>query len=234
MPGTESPVRGDGEALIRGVIFDADGTLLDSMHGWQTLGERYLRSLGLVPRENLEEVFRTFTLDQSARYYIDHYGVTLSTDEITAGLNSMIEKLYTEEAQLRPGVRELLQKLRAARIPMVVATASDRRLVEAALRRCGVWSCFETVITCREAGSKSSPHIFETARSVLGTPRADTWVFEDALHAAATAAGAGFPVLGVRDPSEKDQEGLREISTIYIENFTKTGEILRFFSLEGE
>ena len=54
--------------MIRGAIFDLDGTLLDSMSIWDTIGEDYLRSLGIEPRENLQETFATFTLEQAARY----------------------------------------------------------------------------------------------------------------------------------------------------------------------
>ena len=217
--------------MIQGAIFDVDGTLLDSMYVWETIGERYLHSLGIPSHENLWETFRTFTLRQSAQYYIDHYGVNLSPEEVMEGINRLIENLYFTEVQLRPGVPEFLRKLDDMQIPMVIATATDRYLVEAALKRCEVLGYFQHIITCQEAGSKTSPHIYETARAFLGTPKADTWVFEDACHAAATAAGVGFPVLGIRDPSEKNQEGLQAVSKVYLEDFTQIDQFWRFFSL---
>ena len=74
MPETESPVPENGESVILGAIFDVDGTLLDSMYVWATIGERYLRGLGMEHSENLWKAFSSFTLRQSAQYYIDHYG----------------------------------------------------------------------------------------------------------------------------------------------------------------
>ena len=59
--------------MLKGVIFDLDGTLLDSMFIWDTIGEDYLRSLGNEPQENLKETFESFSLEQAAQYYIDNY-----------------------------------------------------------------------------------------------------------------------------------------------------------------
>ena len=217
--------------MIRGAIFDVDGTLLNSMYIWNTIGERYLRSLGIVPRENLAETFKTFTLEQAAQYYIDHYGVKLSVAEIMEGINRMIERFYFEEALLRSGVKEFLDRLQKAGIKMVIATATDRYLVEAALRRCGILNFFEEIFTCAEYGSKRNSGIYESAADFLGSAPEDTWVFEDAFHGAETAAKAGFPVLGIRDPSEENQQGLQSVSRVYLTDFQYSEPFWDFVSL---
>ena len=73
--------------MLKGAIFDFDGTLVDSMFIWETFGEDYLRSLGKEPKENLREAFATFTLEQAAEYYRQNYGVTLSVEEIVSNVN---------------------------------------------------------------------------------------------------------------------------------------------------
>ena len=220
--------------MIRGAIFDMDGTLLDSMYIWHTIGEDYLRSLGIEPRENLAAVFKTFTMEQSARYYQEHYGVTLSVQEIIAGVNKLVEDFYRYTAKLRPGVAEFLETLRRAGVRMNIATATDRYLVEAALSRNGVLGYFEHIFTCTEVGcGKERPDIYEAALRALGTKKADTWVFEDAFHAAQTAANAGFPVLGIYDPSEKDQEGLIKSARVYLESFTRPEAFLEAAGLKN-
>ena len=103
---------------------------------------------------------------------------------------------------------------------MNIATATDRYLIEAALDRCGVLNNFSKIFTCTEVGSgKEQPTIYEAAREELGTAKEETWVFEDAFHAAETASKAGFPVLGIMDPSEKNQEGLQKVSRVYLQSF---------------
>ena len=64
--------------MIKGAIFDLDGTLIDSMFIWDTVGNDFLKFRGIEPQENLAEVFKTFTLEQSAQYYRTHYDIELS------------------------------------------------------------------------------------------------------------------------------------------------------------
>ena len=80
--------------MIKGAIFDVDGTLLDSMGVWDTIGEDYLRSLGYEPRENLNEKFRIMSIREAAEYYISEYGVPLSVEEICRQVNGWIERFY--------------------------------------------------------------------------------------------------------------------------------------------
>jgi HAD superfamily hydrolase (TIGR01509 family) len=206
--------------MIRGAIFDFDGTLLDSMSVWDTVGEDYLRSLCIEPRENLAETFKTFTLEESAEYYRTHYGVTLSVGEIVDGVNGMIEDLYRNTVPLKKGVAEFLERLWKDGVKMCVATVTDRYLVEAALTRLQVRQYFGEIFTSAEVGcGKNEPSIYRVALDYLGTDKRETLVFEDVLHALMTAKGDGFPVAAVYDEHEERQEELKEIADLYITDF---------------
>ena len=216
---------------IRGAIFDVDGTLLDSMFIWDTIGETYLRSIGYQPKENLNETFKNMSLRQAARYYQTEYGVTLSIDQIMDGVNAMLERYYRFEVPLKPGAAELLERLRQNGVKLCIATATDRHLVEAALDRCGVLSCFGEIFTCNEVGhGKDEPDIFEEALRFLGTRREETLVFDDALYAVRTAKEAGFPVAAVYDSHERSQAEVRARSDLYLEDLTQLVELQKFLS----
>ena len=207
---------------ISGAIFDVDGTLLDSMSIWDTIGADYLRSIGYIPRENLNEIFKNMSLLQAAEYYRNEYGVTLRVEEIMSGVNAMLEQFYQYEAPLKPGAAELLARLRQNRVKLCIATATDRYLVEAALARCGVLSYFGEIFTCNGVGhGKDEPHIFEAALRFLGTERAESVVFDDALYAIRTAKEAGFPIAAVYDTHEKSQTEVRALSDFYLENLSR-------------
>ena len=140
---------------LRGAIFDVDGTLLDSMSVWDTVGEDYLRSFGIEPKRNFQETVKAMSLYQAARHMQKAYELSLSTAEITAGINGRIEDFYRHDAPLKPGASELLAQLSRRSVKMCLATATDRHLIEAALSRLGVLSYFTEIFTCASVGRTS-------------------------------------------------------------------------------
>ena len=207
--------------MIKGAIFDLDGTLLDSMFIWDTIGEEYLRSLGKEPHEDLKETFMTLTLEEAAEYYREHYGVTLSVKEIVDGVNAMVEQTYRTKVTLKPGISEYLAWLKENGVRMCVATVTDRYLVEETLERLGVRHYFSEIFTCAEVGfGKDKPVIYQKALEHLGTEKSDTYVFEDLPFALNTAKTDGFPTVGVYDRHEAHQDELKELSDYYVLDFT--------------
>ena len=207
--------------MIKGAIFDLDGTLLDSMFIWDTIGEEYLRSLGKEPHEDLKETFMTLTLEEAAEYYREHYGVTLSVKEIVDGVNAMVEQTYRTKVTLKPGISEYLAWLKENGVRMCVATVTDRYLVEETLERLGVRHYFSEIFTCAEVGfGKDKPIIYQKALEHLGTEKSDTYVFEDLPFALNTAKTDGFPTVGIYDRHEAHQDELKELADYYVLDFT--------------
>ena len=208
--------------MIKGAIFDFDGTLVDSMFIWDTFGEDYLRTLGKEPRENLTETFKIFTLEQAAEYYREHYGVTHSVGEIVDGVNEMVAELYRTKVTLKSGVLEFLCDLQSKGVKMCIATVTDRPIVEDALNRLGIRDFFVEILTCAEVGyNKETPHIYRKALEVLGTQKDETIVFEDALHALMTAKNDGFTVAAVQDMHEAKQIEMRSEADYYISDYER-------------
>lgn len=213
---------------IAGAIFDLDGTLLDSMPIWESLGETYLKDKGIEPKEGLREVLRPMSLVQSAEYFRSNYGVRESVEEICGDINHLIQDYYFDTVKPKPGVMDFLEHLKMKQIKMCVATATDRFLVDAALKRNKMDSYFDRIFTCSEAGyGKDRPDIYLQALDFLGTMKEKTMIFEDALYAARTAKDAGFPVGAVYDSSAASQQAeIKRLADIYIRSFEETGELL--------
>ena len=126
---------------------------------------------------------------------------------------------------------DFLERMRKAKIPMCIATASERYQIQAALSRCGMEQYFEAIFTCSEIGhGKDEPAIFQKAMIHFGADRSTTIVFEDAIHAVKTAKADGFMVAAVFDDSEKRQSEIRNLSDCYISDFDNTEDFWKFVS----
>ena len=206
--------------MIKGAIFDLDGTLIDSMFIWDTIGEDYLKSFGIDPKENIAEVFKMFTLEQAAEYYRNHYSIKLSVKEIVEGINNMVAEIYRTKVVLKPGISNLLKRLQGLGVKMCVATVTDRPIAEDVLKRLKIYEYFSEIFTCSEVGcNKETPEIYRQALKHLGTKKTETIVFEDVLHALKTAKGDGFKVAAVYDSHEPMQKEMKENSDYYITAF---------------
>lgn len=215
--------------MIKGAIFDVDGTLLDSMSIWDTIGEEYLRSIGYTPKERLNETFQTMSLHQAARYYQSEYGVDRSVEEIMDGVNGLLKRFYLDEAPLKPGAGEFVRELSRRGVRLCIATATECPLVEAALARGGLAGYFDDILTCTAVGhGKDEPFIYREALSRVGADRSSVVVFEDALRAARTANMDGFPVAAVYDGHEKRQEELKALAEVYQTDFLQLDSFWRF------
>lgn len=212
---------------IKGAIFDLDGTLLDSMYIWDTIGVDYLKQKGITPESNFRETVKPMSLYQSACYAKERYNIADSTDVIMSDINKMVESFYINDALPKEGVKEFLYELEKKGVQMCIATATDRYLAEAALKRNGMTGFFKEILTCTEVGcGKDEDKIYNMAAECLCADKNEVMVFEDASHAAATAKRAGFMVCGVYDRSETDFDTLIKNSDVYIKSFKEAGDYI--------
>ena len=215
--------------MIRGVIFDVDGVLLNSMPVWENLGELYLNHLGIEAEKGLGALLYTMSLEQSAAYLIDRYHLEMTPEEVIRGVNREVEEFYAQRVPLKEGVRQYIEEFRERGVPMAIATTGDRKNAEAALMRLNVLRFFQGVFTCSEIGSsKNEPDIYYAAALQLDTEPGQTWVFEDALHAIRTAKQAGFRTVGVYDKAnDRDLAHIWNTADIYLPEFKDFGMFWR-------
>lgn len=206
---------------MKAAIFDLDGTLLDSMPIWDTVDFDYLKMHGKAPHENLQEKFKTMSMQQAAAYFQSEYGIEDSLEKIMQDILALIANFYQYEVPLKAGVKELLAYLKQQKIKMSVATVNHKSMVEAALKRTGVLEYFDHILTCEELQcDKNTPLIYQKSCELLQAVPSQTYVFEDSLHAAITAKKAEFIVVGVYDMAAKaEQEDLKQVADFYIESF---------------
>lgn len=193
--------------MIKGAIFDVDGTLLDSMGIWKDVGVRYLNSIGVEAEPDLGTILFTMSIQEGAEYIKEHYHLSQETDEIEQSVLDIISDYYKETAPLKSGAVELLEKLRNSNISMTIASSNNKKEIEMAFERLGIAKYFDRIFTCEEAGAgKTKPDIYLQAAEYLGSRPEETLIFEDVIHAVRTAKKAGFQVVGIYDEASKDDQ----------------------------
>ena len=207
---------------IKGIIFDLDGVLLDSMGIWKDLGARYIRSLGKEPEEGLWKVLFSMSMEQGAEYMVREYSLAETADEVLEGIQEMLKSFYYYEVPAKKGAEKLLAEFEKNGMKMTAATSSPRTHVEKALERNGLLKYIEKIFTSSETGtSKHEPDIYHLAAAFMGTKLEETLVLEDSLYALKTAKDAGYMTIGVFDAEgESDQMGMEETADIYIRELT--------------
>ena len=207
---------------LQGAIFDMDGTLLDSVPAWQSLFSDLLAAFGCQPEPGLSRIVQPMGLTESTAYLKTHYGLSQTQEELANWARERMGRFYREEVRAKPGAEAFLSLLKLEGVWMYLATATDRPLAEAAMRRAGLDGYFRGILTCEDVhAGKDQPVIFERCLTRLRCRKADCVVFEDSPAAIQTAKAAGFRVAAVYDPSfASDRAELEALADYYIRDYS--------------
>lgn len=205
---------------ITGAIFDFDGTLFDSMHVWKDIRYNFISSLGIDLTEDDLAAFNGLFLRESLLLAIDRFNLSQSYEELLAKLFDYIKGRYLKETEPKNDIIPFLEKLKANGVKMGIATATGEPALIAVLEKYNMMHYFSAIYSTYTVGaSKTEPKVYDVVLEELGTDKATTWIFEDALYAATTAKKAGYNVVGIYDKSEPNQAELKETVDIYINNY---------------
>lgn len=212
---------------MTGAIFDMDGTLLDSMPIWDRVGIDYLAGLGIQARPDLPERLLTMSMRQAAAYFRSGYGVNLPEAEIMDGINARIEAFYRKTAPAKEGVRDFLHALRQSGVKMCVATATDRPLAEAALRRTGCSAIFPSFSPAQRRASARTVRIFLYWHRKNWAHRGNRrWSLRMRSMRCRPQSGRGSPLRPFTTHLQADQEQIRQLADVYMPLFPGAEEAL--------
>ncbi|MFE6906134.1 HAD family hydrolase [Streptomyces erythrochromogenes] len=176
------------------VIFDLDGTLVDSEPNYYESGRRTLERHG-VPDFTWEQHSRFIGIGtlETLEILKERYGIPAPVDQLLAEQNAAYLELARTRTEVFPQMRRLVERLRTEGAALAVASGSSREAIDAVLAGTGLDALLTTVVSAEEvARGKPAPDVFLEAARRLGAAPADCVVVEDAAPGAAAAHAAGM------------------------------------------
>jgi HAD superfamily hydrolase (TIGR01509 family) len=198
---------------LAAVLFDMDGTLVDSEKVWDVgLAELAAHYGGALSPAARRSMVGTSMRESMTILHDDLAQPWRDTVASTAWLEARVMELFARGLVWRPGARELLAAVRAAAIPTALVTATRRPLVEVALRTIGPEN-FDVVV-CGDEVTRTKPHPepYLAAADLLGAPITRCVAIEDSPTGVASARAAGARVLAV--PSEVDLSEVESVTLV--------------------
>ncbi|MDY5987803.1 HAD family hydrolase [Sporofaciens sp. SGI.106] len=207
---------------IEAIIFDLDGSLVDSMWIWPEVDEEYFVKYGLTKPEGFYEEMEGKSYTEVAQLYLDTFPqLPCTIDEIKQEWNDMTYEKYCTEVPLKPGAREMIETLYAQGVRFGIASSNSIDLVKAVIRALGVEQYFDSIHTsCEVRTGKPAPDVYLLAARDLQIVPEHCLVFEDVPMGILAGKNAGMRVCAVDDRFSKNlEEKKRSLADYYIKDY---------------
>jgi HAD superfamily hydrolase (TIGR01509 family) len=197
--------------VIRAVVFDLDGVLIQSEEVWDSVRERYTRERGGRYDEEIQRAMMGMSSTEWSRYLHDVAGIPDEPEEINAEVVRRMLGAYEAELPLIDGAQEAVRRL-AGEFRLAVASSSNRPLIDAVLQAAELEPYFEATVSSEEvAHGKPAPDVYLEAARRLGVEPAHCAAVEDSHGGIRSAKAAGMRVIAIPNPSyPPDDESLAQ------------------------
>ena len=206
---------------IEAVIFDFDGTLVDSMGIWGEIDVEYLGKYGLQVPNGLQEKIEGMSFTETAEYFKQNFAIPDSIEEIKEQWNKMAGFKYTHEIALKKGAREFLDFCYQKGLKIGIASSNSMDLVVSAMKALDIYHYFDIVCTSCDVGKgKPAPDVYLKAADDLQVAPSHCMVFEDIIPGIQAGKAAGMTVCAIEDTySSKQKEQKKELADYFIEDY---------------
>lgn len=203
------------------VIFDLDGSLVDSMWMWKAIDIEYLGRFGIPLPEDLQAKIEGMSFNETAVYFKENFHIPDTIDKIKDDWNKMAWDKYEKEVPLKPGIPDFLDGCRKHGIKLGIATSNSRELVENIAEVHNLRDYFSCIMTgCDVAHGKPAPDIYLAVAEMLKVKPDRCLVFEDIIPGIRAGKSAGMKVCAVEDAySIHAKERKMALADYYIENY---------------
>lgn len=208
---------------VKAVLFDLDGTLVDSMWMWKDIDVEYLHRYGCTLPPELQKEIEGMSFSETAVYFKKRFGLQQSLESIQAEWIEMAKEKYAHEVLMKPGALPFLKYLKEQGIRTGIATSNSRELLDAVMVSLELDRYINFSMTSCEAGAgKPAPDIYLKVARYLEAEPAECLVFEDTPAGIQAAIRAGIRVCAMEDRHVEDQRNIVcSLADYYIHDFSQ-------------
>ncbi len=187
--------------MTQAVIFDLDGTLIDTEPVWDQVRRALAAEDGRDWPDSASRAVMGMSTREWSAYMSDVAGIGATAEVAAKRTIDAITARYRQDLPVLPGAREVVRRL-AAHWPLAVASSSPRVVIEHALEALGIRELIDVVRSTEEGTGrgKPAPDAFYWAAEQLGVEPARTVVVEDSANGILAGLNAGMPVIAVPRP----------------------------------
>ena len=213
---------------FKGVIFDLDGTLFDSMGIWKEVDIAFFKNHGMRMPSDYQDKIKDMHFRTMAIYTKERFHMRSSIESIMDEWCELCYDKYANDVPLKKGVKDFLDLLKENNIKIAFATANTTELSEVCLKNNGIFEYFDTGAYLHETlTDKSDPDVYFLACERLGLSPEECIVFEDSLNGIMAAKAAGLEVCAVFDESARnEQDVIEKIVDFKVKTFDELIKIL--------
>lgn len=208
----------------KAIIFDMDGSLVDSMWLWTKVDDIYMEKYHLTMPEHFHKEIEGMSFTETAEYFLKTFPqLNCTVEEIKQEWQDLTMELYCTQVPLKPGAGEFLKRMKEKGILLGIATSNARELAEAVLDALHIRTYFDTVRTsCEVAKGKPAPDVYLKAAEDLHVIPEECLVFEDVPSGILAGKNAGMTVCAVDDDFSKPYEQeKRNLADYYIYDYVE-------------
>ena len=190
---------------MKAIIFDLDGTLVDSMKYWRSVSRDFMKTKGIDIEDEIQHKMTTMNLDASLKYLKDYYKLEESFEELMRDFSRTVEDFYRNKVETKEGCLEILEYFKDQGMKVVIGTSTAAHFANIVIEKYGIDKFIDGLYTADSVGHlKAEEKFYTSIAEGLGERPEDIFLVDDSYLALRTGKRAGLKTIGIYDENSKD------------------------------